>query len=76
MFRRASGEDLPASHRHIDGEDFRPVPLIERKDRLAALLANAPLSLHYSDHQLGHGNGTCKAVSKDPQCRRQKSVRI
>jgi hypothetical protein len=21
-------------------------------------------------------NGTCKAVSKDPQCRRQKSVRI
>jgi ATP-dependent DNA ligase len=27
----------------------------ERKDRLAALLANAPSPLHYSDHQLGHG---------------------
>jgi DNA ligase D-like protein (predicted ligase) len=40
---------------HLDGEDFRQRPLVERKDRLAALLANAPLSLHYSDHQLGHG---------------------
>jgi DNA ligase D-like protein (predicted ligase) len=40
---------------HLDGEDFRPRPLIERKDRLAALLASAPTSLHYSDHQLGHG---------------------
>jgi bifunctional non-homologous end joining protein LigD len=40
---------------HLDGEDFRPRPLIERKDPLAALLANAPSPLHYSDHQLGHG---------------------
>ena len=40
---------------HLDGEDFRPRPLIERKERLAALLANAPSPLHYSDHQLGHG---------------------
>ena len=40
---------------HLDGEDFRPRPLIERKERLSALLANAPSSLHYSDHQIGHG---------------------
>jgi bifunctional non-homologous end joining protein LigD len=40
---------------HLDGEDLRPRPLIERKDSLAALLANAPSPLHYSDHQLGHG---------------------
>jgi ATP-dependent DNA ligase len=40
---------------HLDGEDLRPRPLIERKDPLAALLANAPSPLHCSDHQLGHG---------------------
>jgi bifunctional non-homologous end joining protein LigD len=40
---------------HLDGEDLRPRPLTERKERLAALLANAPSPLHYSDHQLGHG---------------------
>ena len=40
---------------HLDGDDLRPQSLIERKDPLAALLANAPSSLHYSDHQLGRG---------------------
>src|SRR5215831_331285 len=40
---------------YLDGEDLRSRPLIERKDQLAALLANAPSPLHYSDHQLGHG---------------------
>jgi DNA ligase D-like protein (predicted ligase) len=40
---------------HLDGEDFRARPLIERKERLSALLANAPSPLHYSDHQIGHG---------------------
>jgi bifunctional non-homologous end joining protein LigD len=40
---------------HIDGEDLRPRPLIERKERLSALLANTPSPLHYSDHQIGHG---------------------
>ena len=39
----------------LDGDDFRQRPLIERKDRLATLLANTPSPLHYSDHQLGHG---------------------
>jgi bifunctional non-homologous end joining protein LigD len=40
---------------HLDGEDLRSRPLIERKDPLAALPANAPSPLHYSDHQIGHG---------------------
>jgi bifunctional non-homologous end joining protein LigD len=40
---------------HLDGEDLRPRPLIERKDQLGAPLASAPPSLHYSDHVIGHG---------------------
>jgi bifunctional non-homologous end joining protein LigD len=31
------------------------LPLIERKTRLAELLANAGSPLHYCDHQIGHG---------------------
>jgi bifunctional non-homologous end joining protein LigD len=33
----------------------RSGPLIERKERLGALLANAASSLHYSDHVVGQG---------------------
>jgi ATP-dependent DNA ligase len=40
---------------HLDGEDLRPWPLIDRKDRLRALLANAGPCLHYSDHVIGQG---------------------
>jgi ATP-dependent DNA ligase len=40
---------------YLDGEDFRPRPLIERKERLRMLLANAAPSLHYSDHEVGQG---------------------
>ena len=32
---------------YADGEDLGARPLIERKTRLAALLSNAPPSLHY-----------------------------
>ena len=38
---------------YLDGEDLRP--LIERKGRLSALLANAGPCLHYSDHIVGQG---------------------
>lgn len=43
---------------HLDGEDLRPLPLLERKRRLAELLANQPpsgnsLQLLYSDHVQG-----------------------
>ena len=40
---------------HLDGEDLRECPLIERKERLKAPLANAAPSLHYSDHVIGQG---------------------
>jgi DNA ligase D-like protein (predicted ligase) len=40
---------------HLDGDDLRPRPLIERKERLGTLLANAAQSLHYSSHVIGQG---------------------
>jgi bifunctional non-homologous end joining protein LigD len=40
---------------HLDGEDLRPRPLIERKERLGALLVNAGPCPHYGDHVLGQG---------------------
>jgi DNA ligase D-like protein (predicted ligase) len=40
---------------YFDGEDLRPWPLIERKQRLSALLANAAPCLHHSDHVVGQG---------------------
>ena len=30
-------------------------PLVQRKERLAALLSNVSSPLHYTDHQIGHG---------------------
>ena len=39
----------------LDGTDLSGLPLIERKARLAALLADAPSGLQFTDHQLGHG---------------------
>jgi ATP-dependent DNA ligase len=40
---------------YLGGEDLRPQPLIERKEQLRTLLANAATSLHYSDHVVGQG---------------------
>jgi ATP-dependent DNA ligase len=39
----------------LDGEDLMGLPLIERKARLEKLLAGAPSSLVYNDHQSGRG---------------------
>jgi DNA ligase D-like protein (predicted ligase) len=39
----------------LDGEELRALPLIERKDRLKVLLADAPSCLQYTDHQIGRG---------------------
>jgi bifunctional non-homologous end joining protein LigD len=39
----------------LDGEDWRPRPLEERKAMLASLLANAPAGIHYSEHLDGDG---------------------
>ena len=40
---------------YLDGEDLTARPLIERKERLAGLLASTGSPLHYSDHQIGLG---------------------
>jgi DNA ligase D-like protein (predicted ligase) len=40
---------------YLDGEDLTARPLIDRKARLAALLANATSLLQYCDHQIGRG---------------------
>src|SRR5262249_50265583 len=40
---------------YVDGEDLMARPLLDRKTRLAALLANVPSPLNYCDHQIGHG---------------------
>ncbi len=42
---------------HLDGEDLARLPLEDRKQRLAALLADAPQPtvLRYSEHVVGHG---------------------
>ena len=39
----------------LDGEDLSARPLIERKERLARLLAPANSPLHFGDHQIGLG---------------------
>ncbi len=40
---------------YVDGEDLCAQPLVDRKARLAALLADARSPRHYCDHQVGHG---------------------
>ena len=40
---------------HLDGDDVSVLPLIERKARLAELLANVASPLHYSDYHRGQG---------------------
>ena len=40
---------------YADGEDLMAWPLIDRKTRLSALLANATSPLQYCDHQIGRG---------------------
>jgi DNA ligase D-like protein (predicted ligase) len=39
----------------LDGEDLTELPLIDRKVRLEKLLAGAPSSIRFSDHQIGQG---------------------
>ena len=39
----------------LDGEDWRPRPLEERKARLEQLLAKVPVGIQYSEHLEGDG---------------------
>lgn len=40
---------------HLNGENLMGLPLIERKERLRALLADGPPLLRYGDHVIGAG---------------------
>jgi bifunctional non-homologous end joining protein LigD len=39
----------------LDGETLAGLPLLERKERLKALVEGAPRSIQYSDHHIGDG---------------------
>jgi ATP-dependent DNA ligase len=39
----------------LDGEKLAGLPLLERKERLKALVEGAPRSIQYSDHHIGDG---------------------
>ncbi len=47
---------------HLDGEDLRPLPNLERKERLRAMLAGAQPPLHYAEHVLGSGAEMLKTL--------------
>ncbi len=46
----------------LDGADLADLPLVERKAKLAALLAAAPPPLHYSEHVRGGGEALFAAL--------------
>lgn len=49
---------------HLDGVDLRGVALLERKQLLQDLLASAHERLHYSEHEIGHGEVAFKRAAK------------
>jgi bifunctional non-homologous end joining protein LigD len=64
----------------LDGEDFRPQPLHERKSRLEKLLAKAPAGIQYNEHVEGEGQAwratlTRNCPSLATMKRRGRSVR-
>ncbi len=46
----------------LDGEDLTPLANIERKERLAGLLADAPPPIHVADHVIGAGEQLFEAM--------------
>ena len=48
----------------LEDEDLKPVPLIERKERLAKLLRRAPVGVHLVEHDTGDGASLFKAACK------------
>ena len=47
---------------HLEGEDLRPRPLVERRAMLAELLGASPPALQLSEHLLGDGAGMLRAA--------------
>src|SRR5271156_1786524 len=48
---------------HLDGEDLAPLPLIERKARLEALLTDEPSAIRFSGHVIGNGPRVYEAAA-------------
>ena len=46
----------------LEGKDMKPLPNIERKERLEALLAEARPPIHVADHVIGSGEKLFKAM--------------
>jgi ATP-dependent DNA ligase len=46
----------------VNGRDLMGTPLLERKERLRALLVKAPNSIQYSEHHIGDGKRFLEAV--------------
>ena len=49
---------------YLGGEDLRPLPLVERKERLAALLSTELERVRYSDHVVGQGTEFFKEAQR------------
>lgn len=47
---------------HLDGEDLRALPNLERKEQLQVLLAGVQPPLHYAEHVLGSGGEMLKML--------------
>jgi bifunctional non-homologous end joining protein LigD len=47
---------------HLDGEDLKSLPNIERKERLEALLAEAVPPIHFAEHVIGAGEKLHRAM--------------
>src|ERR1700730_5112859 len=46
----------------LDGKNLTGLPLLERKERLKAILEDAPRSVQYSDHHIGDGHRFLQAA--------------
>jgi len=51
----------------LDGQDLKPLPNIERKERLEALLGQAQAPIHVADHVIGAGEKLFAAMCKAGQ---------
>ena len=52
---------------NLSGEDLKPLPNIERKERLEALLGDAEPPIHVADHVIGAGETLFAAMCKSGQ---------
>ena len=48
----------------LDGVDFAAMALLERKERLAAMLGSAPAGIAYSEHEAGDGEAFRRAACR------------